>query len=334
MESVNGDEYLDRMERPGDFVVDGMLNPKDLRKLDVALSRGSKLDVFDLDGNGQFEAADRLYWIEELWGSFVGDANVDGEFNSSDMVAVFQLGEYEDQMPENSNWQSGDWDGDRDFSTSDMVLAFQRGGYEQGLRGALNGVPEPSSLALLLTAVFMLSAFRGTRKTPADQQPFVGSAPRQRPTHACLATVAAIVIASVFIPLSQADIVRWDNRELIPGTQGLTPGPAAQLDGKYLAFADLDGANLAFANLQSANLQHARLRSSVLTDANLSQANLAAADVVAANIAGADVSAANLTGAFLQWADFTGATLTEANLTDAGFSGRRSPTPTLRMPSS
>lgn len=58
-----------------------------------------------------------------------GDANRDGVFTSSDLVLVFQAGEYEDDLEDNSNWEEGDWNGDRDFTTGDLVLAFQSGHY-------------------------------------------------------------------------------------------------------------------------------------------------------------------------------------------------------------
>ena len=58
-----------------------------------------------------------------------GDANRDGVFNSSDLVLVFQAGEYEDDLDDNSRWEEGDWDGDGDFTTSDLVLAFRAGHY-------------------------------------------------------------------------------------------------------------------------------------------------------------------------------------------------------------
>ena len=59
-----------------------------------------------------------------------GDSNLDGVFNSSDFVAVFKNGEYEDDTPGNSTWEEGDWNGDGDFNTSDFVKAFAAGTYE------------------------------------------------------------------------------------------------------------------------------------------------------------------------------------------------------------
>jgi hypothetical protein len=59
-----------------------------------------------------------------------GDVNDDGRFNSADLVAVFQRGQYEDGMRSNSEFEDGDWNGDRQFNSSDLVLAFQSGQYE------------------------------------------------------------------------------------------------------------------------------------------------------------------------------------------------------------
>ena len=60
-----------------------------------------------------------------------GDANLDGRFNSSDLVKVFQAGKYEDSIFQNASWEEGDWNGDGDFDSQDLVMAFQLGWYEQ-----------------------------------------------------------------------------------------------------------------------------------------------------------------------------------------------------------
>jgi hypothetical protein len=148
-----------RNELTGDFAVDRELNPDDLRKLDAVIARQINQTPFDLDGSGEVDQQDRLYWIEEVWKSYVGDANSDGLFDSADFVSVFQHGQYEDTIAGNSTWDRGDWNGDHDFDTSDLVVAFQRGGYEQGPRAAAHAVPEPhgglSLLAAIATAVLV-----------------------------------------------------------------------------------------------------------------------------------------------------------------------------------
>jgi hypothetical protein len=71
---------------------------------------------------------DQLF--EEV-GSTAGDANLDGEFNSADLVLVFQRGRYEDGKIGQAVWQDGDWDGDRAFRSADLVLAMASGLYDK-----------------------------------------------------------------------------------------------------------------------------------------------------------------------------------------------------------
>ena len=103
-------------------------------------------------GNGVVDSADRNTWVSELRNTWIGDSNLDGEFNSSDFVAVFGAAKYENGEP--ATWAEGDWNGDGVFSSSDFVAAFGGGGYESGPRdGGLQTVPEPSSAALILLGV-------------------------------------------------------------------------------------------------------------------------------------------------------------------------------------
>ena len=82
-----------------------------------------------------------------------GDANLDGSFNSNDLVQVFQVGQFEDNVSANSVWATGDWNGDHEFTTSDFVVAFQDGGYD---RIFMSAVPEPSGCCLLLVGATVL----------------------------------------------------------------------------------------------------------------------------------------------------------------------------------
>lgn len=76
---------------------------------------------------------------------------MDDEFNSSDFVAVFVPGQYEDGVSGNSGWATGDWNGNADFESGDFVTAFVAGGYELGKREAVQVqvVPEPGTWLLL-----------------------------------------------------------------------------------------------------------------------------------------------------------------------------------------
>jgi hypothetical protein len=43
-------------------------------------------------------------------------------------IEVFVVGEYEDNVADNSCWKDGDWDLDGEFNPSDLVAAFEHGG--------------------------------------------------------------------------------------------------------------------------------------------------------------------------------------------------------------
>lgn len=86
-------------------------------------------------------------WVIELLpvppaeANVLGDSNLDGIFNSADLVQVFSAGEYEDNIPFNSTWEEGDWNSDLDFDSSDLVFVFSEGGYS----ASAFTVPEPHS---------------------------------------------------------------------------------------------------------------------------------------------------------------------------------------------
>jgi hypothetical protein len=103
---------------------------------------------------------DIAYWVHEVANTYFGDIDLDGEFNSTDLVSLFQSGMYEDGIEANSSWATGDWNADGDFTSSDLILAFQDGGYEQGPRAAVSQVPEPTAGVLSVLAMLGLPYFR------------------------------------------------------------------------------------------------------------------------------------------------------------------------------
>jgi hypothetical protein len=83
-------------------------------------------------------------------------------FNSTDLVHVFQVGEYDDTIAGNSRWSDGDWTNDNEFDSSDLVAALQTGKYEQP-GAASSSVPEPTVSVLTLIGALTLA---GRRRTP------------------------------------------------------------------------------------------------------------------------------------------------------------------------
>ena len=132
----------------GDYNGNGIYDAADIDTLSSAVRSGPFEARFDLNSDGKLTQGDRLVWINEKARTYVGDTNLDGLFNSTDFVMAFQAGQYEDAVPGNSTWGTGDWDGNANFDSADFVAAFQQGGYEAGPRTAVAAVPEPSALVL------------------------------------------------------------------------------------------------------------------------------------------------------------------------------------------
>jgi len=81
--------------------------------------------------------------------------------------------------------------------------------------------------------------------------------------------------------LTHADIYRWDNGEVIPGTEGITPGPGVQLvnlDLSYGDFSRLIGSDLSRATFAGSNLTRARFSRQVLFQADFTDANIDGVD--------------------------------------------------------
>ncbi len=90
--------------------------------------------------------ADRERLVTEILGTRFGDANLDGQFDSNDIVYIFQRGEYEDELPGNSGWSDGDWNGDGEFDSNDFVMAWQYGGYLSESEERAQAVIDPRRL--------------------------------------------------------------------------------------------------------------------------------------------------------------------------------------------
>jgi hypothetical protein len=134
----------------GDFNASNGLDADDIDLLSAEIRSGDSNRAFDLNDDAIVDHEDRLTLINNLLNTYLGDSNLDGEFNSTDFVQVFQAGQYEDDVTGNSTWATGDWNGDADFDSGDFVAAFQEGGYERGSRSDVVSVPEPSSVHIAL----------------------------------------------------------------------------------------------------------------------------------------------------------------------------------------
>ena len=117
-----------RARLPGDTNSDSVVDVRDLDYLCQLISADEFDPLADVNGDGQLNLEDR----DPLLGLLdvpIGDANFDGVFDSSDLVAIFTSGHYEDDELGNSSWSTGDWNCDGEFDSSDLVAAFVAGTY-------------------------------------------------------------------------------------------------------------------------------------------------------------------------------------------------------------
>jgi hypothetical protein len=106
-----------------------------------------------------------------------------------------------------------------------------------------------------------------------------------------------ILVIAAGGPSATGDIYRWDNGRLIPGTEGITPGPHVDLSDwnnvlHNLLYADLTG-DLSDANFSDSWLGNARFADANLTRANLTNAQVNEAIWTNANLTDAVVAGAN-----------------------------------------
>jgi hypothetical protein len=144
------------VEKLGDFNRNGLLDVDDLDSLTTAIATGNADVRFDIDQSGVVDLQDRAFWIKDLKHTWIGDANLSGEFTSGDLIDVLAAGTYEADVA--AGWAAGDFNGDSRFNSSDLVDALADGGYEQGPRVA--AVPEPSSLFMFVAGLVGIAACR------------------------------------------------------------------------------------------------------------------------------------------------------------------------------
>ena len=102
----------------GDVDGDGVVRASDVDAFCSAVR--AKNPWFDLTQDQALDNDDLLAFLQDVLGTSPGDANLDGQFNSSDLLLVFIAGTYEDATPGNATWSTGDWDCDTESSSSDL----------------------------------------------------------------------------------------------------------------------------------------------------------------------------------------------------------------------
>lgn len=140
--------------------------------------------------------------------------------------------------------------------------------------------------------------------------------------------LVVMVLAGMLGAPAVGQIYRWDNGELIPGTEEISPGPGLRISSFDLYAADFSGGlDLSRSSFTQCNLRMARFN-----NANLTDAFFITSSIDGAEFSGAIINKARLPGHFTadqlystasyQAADISGVWLSENALADWDFSGQ------------
>jgi len=143
----------------GDFNHNGILDIADIDDLTGQSAGGlNPTDPYDVTDDDLVNDADVVFWIHELFGSWIGDANLDGLFDTNDLIAVLAARTYEQTVP--AKWSTGDFNGSGRFDSNDLIDALADEGYENGSYPGVAAVPEPASGLLLSMFALLLLRYR------------------------------------------------------------------------------------------------------------------------------------------------------------------------------
>jgi hypothetical protein len=141
----------------GDFDQNGVLAANDIDLLSAAIRNNSSDSQFDLDNNGAVNIADHTFWVESVFGTLLGDADLDKQVLFADFLALA------DNFGQAAGWAGGDFDGDNDVRFADFVTLAQNFGLS-GSAASTSFVPEPSS-QLNSLFVLLLGFMRITKRS-------------------------------------------------------------------------------------------------------------------------------------------------------------------------
>lgn len=142
-----------RREVFGDLNQNGFLDIADIDLLTMETANGAYRRDWDFNEDWEINGLDIEIWIEDIFGTLYGDVDLDGLFNSSDLIAVLSKGKYGSDR--HAVWSDGDFTGDGWVDSSDFIIALAKGGYEATATEA-KAIPEPSGVVLLMIGCICL----------------------------------------------------------------------------------------------------------------------------------------------------------------------------------
>ncbi|MEQ9453990.1 MAG: hypothetical protein RLN76_05275 [Phycisphaeraceae bacterium] len=120
----------------GDYDDSGVLDEPDINLLTAAIRAGSTDLDFDADSSGTVDADDLSEWVTVLFGTFLGDSNLDGNVDLIDLSALAS------NFGGTAGWAGGNFNTDTVVDLIDLSLLASN-------FGSTTAIPEPAAISLL-----------------------------------------------------------------------------------------------------------------------------------------------------------------------------------------
>lgn len=137
----------------GDFDLSGTLDAPDIDLLSDAVNQGLHPLSFDVTADNLVNDSDRELWVEDLAGTFFGDADLNGAVDFSDFLV--QSGNFNLA----GGWADGDFDGDGLIQFGDFLLLSMNFGQVANAAS----VPEPTGYPWAVISLAALLVIRRPR---------------------------------------------------------------------------------------------------------------------------------------------------------------------------
>lgn len=144
----------------GDFDDDGWLTIVDIDLLSSEVLAGTNQTSFDLTEDSIVDDADRRAWVEDLAGTFFGDADLDGNVQFFDFLAL------SNSFGRPGGWAQGDFDGNGEVAFTDFLILSDNFGNSVE---AAASVPEPATRLMTFPLLLLLFASRRHRLIPSGR---------------------------------------------------------------------------------------------------------------------------------------------------------------------
>lgn len=128
------------IRNPGDPNANGVADASDIDALSAEVNAGTNDLSFDLTDDDLVNGDDRTEWVNNVAGTFFGDADLNGKVNFTDFVTL------SNNFNAAGGWSAGDSDGNGTIQFADFVLLSNNFGQPAS---AVSAVPEPASTVVL-----------------------------------------------------------------------------------------------------------------------------------------------------------------------------------------